>query len=121
MIDQSYSSLYQTLTDRIDKTIAACAQGEMGEIATLQTYLTGEVFPRTGEDLPQQKQGLWRSLHQELYRSSRLLQVEGLRYQSARQTAIREERQQQLLDRLGELQRHSQALVALIAQGEERD
>lgn len=110
MIDQSYSSLYQTLTDRIEMAIAALERGDGGAIAPLQTYLSGEVFPRTGEDLPPEKQGLWRSLHQELYRSSRLLQVEWLRYQSARQPEVQQDRRQQLGDRLRELARHGEAL-----------
>lgn len=110
MIDQSYSSLYETLTDRIETVIAAVEQGEGEAIAALQTYLEGEVFPRTGEDLPPEKQGLWRSLHQELYRSSRLLQVEWLRYRSARQPEVQHDRRQQLGDRLRELARHGEAL-----------
>ncbi|MEB3226648.1 MAG: heterocyst frequency control protein PatD [Synechococcus sp.] len=74
-----------------------------------QTQLT----PLTGDDLPEDSYGSWRSLHTELYRGLRLLNTDLMFLQGSRTAQTQSQKQQQIQARLAQLERYCTEILKL--------
>ena len=120
---QRYEAFEQILRE-IQETLSFLGSDGVvlqSKATVLQQFFREEILSLSIDNLSPATQHWVQSYHVEIDKQLRLLSMDALFLQAARQTATTEQRRQQIRDRLDTLQRYCDALLGKEREGEGRD
>jgi hypothetical protein len=119
MLTSHHHQVYQTFLQALQSLAAHLEQPERSkeslqeDFAVVQQVFEQNVIILRATDLDDQTASRWQSVQTELHRTMRLLQMDRMRWQVARQPETAQRRRTQVRDRVNQLIQYCQTLLQM--------